>query len=182
MKGKAQLFSLDFVVAAAIIVLMIGVLLNFYDSTSTQEKETRDNAELNIIALNASTLLLENNNCIPTNAVSPGAQFSEQGYELYGCANVAGVTGFGDETKESLMIPQGFDCYIVTGIGEIPVNECDTDIPAEQVDSIKDVVVVERRFAIPLDPENFSKESYERCISNGLGCNAGTVAVKIWKT
>ncbi|HZX33754.1 MAG TPA: hypothetical protein VFF09_00065 [archaeon] len=180
--SRGQIFSLDFIIAMAIVALAIGLLLSFYQTTAAQEKEARVQNELNVIALNASNQLLEKNRC------SPAGGFAGQGYKLFGCLDGSKFSSFSTSaglSKGSLMIPEGFNCYItdMEAFGNIQIlsNICPSDTPA----GVTDVASVERNFVGHAG--DVTKYDYERCVAGlyPLDCAGAfgqkTINVKVWK-
>lgn len=166
---KGQLFSLDFMMAMAITVLAIGLLLNFYELNVYEAKEARINNEIQLVATTAANLLLESNRC--------NTNFEDQGYKLYGCTD---ESGFDSLTKQQLMIPKGFNCFITIDGPPIttPIPNCSTDAPSDT----QTVVSIERTFISGTGI--IDKASFENCIDGS--CSGGTMApktliLKIWK-
>ena len=174
---KGQIFSLDFIIAMAIVALAIGLLLSFYQTTAAQEKEARTQNELNIIALNASNLLLEKNRCEPEGAVGGATDFADQGYKLFGCLDGSKFTAT-PSTKSGLMIPYGFKCYITSSGNFVNVANCEsTDASA----NVQDIAAIDRNFMGHVG--SISKAEYEKCIAGTAGCTLqpGILGVKVWK-
>jgi len=168
--NRGQLFSLDFLIAMGLAVLAMGMLLNYFETTTNVEKEARVQNELNIVAMNASALVLED-----ADSKCPEGIFSAQGYKVYGCA-IAGPenSGFGNIKKEDLMIPDTFKCDISWTGGDN--NDCDDD-PS----SAGNIASVERIFLER--SQSLAKADYEKC-AQGQSCSAytqNTLTVKIWK-
>ncbi|MEK6957441.1 MAG: hypothetical protein AABW99_00465 [archaeon] len=170
-KEKGQIFSIDFVIAAALIVLAMGMLLNFYDYSSNEAKENSVQAELNAIALTASNLALENSPCTPTG-------FETQGYSLEGCSNAN--TAIQGATKQDLMIPEGINCNVRSsdpdGSNSLQMGQC------SQAAGEQDVTSIQRNFVSPAGG-TIDKTTYEKCVNgNPAICPAKKVLqVAIWK-
>lgn len=60
MDSRGQVFSLDLLVSAAVVVLAIGLLLNFYELSTHAQKESEINFEMRGIAERAGDLLVAN--------------------------------------------------------------------------------------------------------------------------
>src|SRR3989344_5042310 len=104
---KGQLFSLDLVIAMGLATLAIGMLLNYYSIAASTDKETREQNELGIIAMNATSQLLEKNRC--------QTDFLPQGYKQHGCVETtpgAVFSPFKAMTKADMMVPRGYGCDI----------------------------------------------------------------------
>ncbi|HLC79966.1 MAG TPA: hypothetical protein VJG83_06130 [archaeon] len=172
---KGQIFSIDFLIAATLTVLAIGLLLGYYETAATYEKETRMKNEFTAIALNASSILLEKNPCIRS------AGFSSQGYNVTGCSE---ETNFNNFSKTQLMIPTGFNCYIHWE-GPDPYNGtlggCNQTDPGT---TPLDIVSIQRPFVSPPLSTGLTKAGYEKCIEEN-NCQDTylefTLTVKIWK-
>ncbi len=168
--NKAQLFSIDFLIAATLIVVIIGATLNFYEITSNSAKESNTRTELTIIGLTATQVLLKKHECELEN------NFKNQGYEVYGCSKLEESTKI---KKDELMIPSEVKCRIeVDGVllneGEAD-NKC-TDDPT----SAFDVVSIERKFV--QKTSEYTKQEYQNCVE-GKSCNETikTLNLKIWR-
>ena len=55
---KGQIFSLDFMIAAGLAVLAIGMILNYYEMTAIAGKEARIKNEMTAVASVAATILI----------------------------------------------------------------------------------------------------------------------------
>lgn len=168
---NGQLFSLDFLVAMGLAVLAIGILLNYYETAASAEREQRVQNELTAVALNASAIMLEE-----VGSKCPDGDFLAQGYKIYGCAIAGpGSSGFGNMQKEDLMIPDTFRCNISWNGGS---SIACADNPA----SAENIASVERGF-LTLASAPLRKADYEKCIEGPI-CVAytrNTLTVKIWK-
>ncbi|VVC00840.1 Uncharacterised protein [uncultured archaeon] len=176
MLGKGQIYSLDFIIAAGLLVLAIGLCLGIYESSTYQAKEAREKSELNAIALTAGSILLGESRC-PLDTTAPvGNQappaFSASGYNAYGCS---GKTPMDAMTKEKIMVPSNFKCRAVlkTGTTETlttAANGCRDD-PAAGAAPM-DISSMERKFLVP--KAALTKANYEKCIENS-GCNLSSI-------
>jgi len=156
-------------IAMGLAVLAIGMLLNFYEVSTYGEKEIRVQNELNIIALNAGSILLEESAC----TMQPS--FSEQGYILNGCAD---PNNFESLSKSELMIPNGFECNISWGEKSSPMTALSycNSLPDG---SDTDIASIEREFF--RFPANISKASFEKCIELGCANTEYKLRVNVWK-
>ncbi|GEM_PF-6942189 len=185
--AKGQIYSLDFLIAAGLLVLALGMLLNYFETAAYEGKEARTKNELTAIALTASNLLLSSNLC-PDNSVS-NPTFLWQGYKAYGCYNEPALRGNNSTTKAQLLMPAKFSCSITLNGSAItdPTAGCRADpepggaspSPAPP----QDIGSVERKF-LSTSPGILAKNIYEKCIA-GFNCPAyteNTLVVRVWLT
>ena len=167
-KEKGQVFSLDFIIALAVVAMTIGMTLHFYELNVYEQKEAMTRNELSLIGVTASNILLNGNQC------RARVEVTDMGYELVGCTD---MTALDSMTKAGLMIPDGINCYISLDGTSNPITECATDAPS----GIKDIAVIRRDFLG--ETALITLAQYENCL-NGTGCSIytpHTVTVKIWK-
>jgi len=171
--NKGQLFSLDFLIAMGLAVLAIGMLLNYYETTTNAEKEQRLQNELTAVALNASALMMQINGC------DLGGGFQDTGYTVYGCSSQTNAENL---TRSELMVPKGFKCKIswtlngVSGEQDDPATECADDDSQIQAN----VASVERVLLSSQSP--LSKADYQKGIEQGIGAYYDYIlTVKVWK-
>ncbi|MEM4261722.1 MAG: hypothetical protein QXU92_00870 [Candidatus Diapherotrites archaeon] len=167
---KGQMFSIDVLLAAGIIVLGIGIILGNYELITIQNKETRFSAEATTIATNAALMLLKKTECqIQT-------EFQEQGYKINNCVNISPLFSY---SKEELLIPKQFKCYFEINDSLLNITDCDQK-PDEKV---KDISTIE--IAIVSTNEELTKKDYEKCIANYFGFDCPlekkTLKVYIWR-
>lgn len=183
MRGKkGQLFSIDFLVAMGLVVLVLGVTISAYETAAIEEKETKVQNELNAIAANAGNLILELNKC-GMNEPDPAdttRTVKSTAYMVYGCYNTgAAGTNFNSTKKEQLMIPVGFGCSVTwrNSAGQSFTHaECGNTIDS----AVADVASLQRTFLGRADP--ITKKDYDKCIE--AGCTAYeqyTMNIKVWK-
>ena len=178
---KGQLFSLDFLIAAGVAVLAVGIMLNYYDAAITSEKEGRLQNELNAIAMNASTQMLEKNRC--------ATDFDSQGYKLYGCYYPGPGSSFKTLQKEELMVPEGFECNatwknLSTGTSDSQTASSDLRCRAAPP-AAGDIASVDRNFLAPASGNSIDKTDYETCVFNYQDCteiyDEYTLNMKVWR-
>lgn len=175
---KGQIYSLDFLIAAGLLVLAIGILLGIFETSTYHGKEARVKNELNAVALTASNALLGSNKC-PLDNTLPGLNFSTQGYRVYGCYN---TNTFANATKSQLLVPAKFKCRIEIN-GAPTTSDSDGCQDILDVDAVADVASVERTFLSPITA-SLTKKDYERCIA-APGCTTygnteNKITVKVW--
>ncbi len=172
---KGQIYSLDFLIAAGLLVLAVGMLLNYFETAAMQGKEARLKNELTAVALTASNVMASKTSCADNFRI---AGEPLQGYSAYGCydtspGKIAGLT------RQHLMIPDGFGCRVQSGNDNISVAGCSLADPTQ---AVHDVAVVERNL---LKASSLHKSAYEKCIFSGAGCNYTDnqpLIVKVWRT
>lgn len=168
MNENGQIFSLDFMISTALVILAIGMALNYYDLASNQEKEARLQTETATIGGAVSMLLLEKNPC-QTN-------FGASGYSATNCSAL--VSSY-STTKDALMIPDGFNCQIKVDGTALSSSGCGTQDPDT---SASDVSVIERNYV--RDTSTLLKKEYEQCIA-GQDCpsllSTHKLEVAIWR-
>jgi uncharacterized protein (UPF0333 family) len=173
-KQKAQIFSLDFIIAAGLVVLAIGMTINYYDIASITGKEARIKNEMTLIATNAATILLEANPCNLEN------EFKEQGYKMAGCSIINNQPDNAN-TKAKLLIPETFNCSIKkNGTTNLNITGCNSDPPTSEID----IVAIDRNFTT-INNFEIKKNEYEECIENGCSGiysdEGNWITVSIWK-
>lgn len=165
---KGQMFSVDVLLAAGIVVLGIGIILNNFEIITIQSKEARFTNELTTIAANATAMLLKESCEMEEN-------WKNQGYLLTNCSKNTGST-----TKEQLMIPNEFKCYFEIDDTALNVNGCEDQKPNEK---IMDIGVIERKYVSITN--NLTKKNYEKCIKNNINniCDLTEKTLKayIWR-
>lgn len=169
-KENGQLYSLDFLISVGLLVLAIGLTLNFYETTAYQEKEARTRNELNTIALTAANILAAKSTC-------PEAAFSAQGYRAYGCYDRAKLSGI---SKSDLLIPADMSCLVKRGnnIENLKAPGC---AQSEPPPTTTDVASVERPLLVPATAP-LTKTTYEKCIAQACDSYVEeTLTVKVWR-
>ncbi len=176
-KERGQIFSIDFLIAAGLAVLAIGMLLNYYETVANAEKESRTQNELAAIAANASSLILERNPC------SLEIGFASQGYRVYGCMH----TTFTAMSKSDMMIPADFSCNLSwkdLDNGTIQSQttgaepRCTNPVPPD-----RSMVSVDRNF-LAQQQISLTKKDYENCIyglCSTLIYHKNVLTLKVWK-
>jgi len=181
--SKGQIFTLDFVIAMAVVVLAIGMVLNFYEMTMYEAKETQIKNELNIIALNAGNNYLLQNPCNPSPAGS--LKFSNQGYELSHCVV---TSSFVDTEKDDILIPDDVECYITLDKdgGGAP-DEIMSYCPTEPGSSVQNIASIKRKFLAAEGTGVITKKDFEDCIEFRNDCDdiyettPYELTVMVWK-
>lgn len=169
--AKGQIYSLDFLIAAGLLVLAIGMLLNYYETSTYQAKEARTKNELNAIALTAGNIISAKANCAET-------AFGNQGYLVYGCIDPDDLSTL---TKGQLLVPFEFKCQVM--LNNSQKSGCSDILSATKNET--DVAIVQKNILTITNPATtLSKESYDKCISNN-GCSGvyseSILLVKVWR-
>lgn len=167
---KGQMFSIDVLLAAGIIVLGIGIILGNYELITIQSKETRFSTEATTIATNAAMMLLKKTEC------EIQQEFLEQGYKLNNCAKISPLFS---TSKEELLIPKNFKCYFEIDNSSLNIIDCEQ----KPDDKIKDISTIEIKFV--QYNEELTKKDYEKCIAKypEFSCplEQKTLKVYIWR-
>lgn len=163
---------MDFLVSLALIVLVIGLMLQFAEVATYSAKQTQEQRELEAVAITASNLLVLNPafSCELTMPAGPGPQIETE--YLTHCIAVSKLNG-SNITKGALGIADPYR-FCIGGI----VN-CGAEANAENVFTVVRKIVTH--------PTGFvTKKELEICI-RGPGideiCNFDTVELelKVWK-
>ncbi len=182
---RGQAFSLDFVIAMSLAVLAIGMLLNNFETITYSEKEARLQNELAVIALNASSLMLELNRCTPSGTPDGPIEFIDQGYRLYGCSN---PDLFQSRTKADLMVPTftpPIKCNITWGNNRTKQSFqlVGADRCADAVPATGEIISIDRNFLSRASA--LAKADYEKCIDSNIDCSGVygdfNLTVKVWR-
>ncbi len=163
------MYSIDALMAAGIIVLCIGVILNNYEIITINTKEARFSNENATIAANAAEMLLASQKC------ELDYSFKEQGYGITNCSKISELSL---QKKPSLLIPEQFKCYFEIDGSTLSIEGCEETKPNEK---IKDITVIERKFLKYTN--QLTKTTYEKCIKEGCQGNfeEKTMVVYIWR-
>ena len=108
---KAQIFSIDFLLASILMVLIIAVLLQFGELNAYNMKEKSLMSELRLIAVSASHQIVSNNNFICQAKTSQGELIVNVYY--LNCLDLKKISNI---NKESLGIPDNFNYSIYSSI------------------------------------------------------------------
>ncbi len=192
---KGQIFSLDFILSLAIIILAIGMMLQFMELQEYNQREAEIQNELYSIGETASLLLVSNPafTCQMTNTIETVDLMPVMGCILIGAPPSHEIT------RDGLGIPSDYSCEIYAeGItrydggapsGDISSNiitECTDDFgtanPDNYYSSEREVV-----FVAATSSENIHKsELYHECVKGepplSCGLESGTIEIRVWKT
>lgn len=172
-KQKGQIFSLDFLLAMGMVVLAIGLMLNFYELNANYAKEERVKSEITAIAINATEVLLSNEKCDLQGGVGSN-KFNNQGYEVFGCAKI--TKNAPPINKDEIMIPEGYSCRAEID-GDLANGDCISDYTG-----VSEVVILDRTFMYTNNI--LKKDEYEECIDGAPSCqlNERTLRLAVWRT
>jgi uncharacterized protein (UPF0333 family) len=182
MDKKGQIFSVDFLISVIVIVLAIGLLLNFYELTVHAQAERNSADELKIASERAADLLVSSPELV-CELVESGDGTNHIMY-LPNCL----VTENSEKeiTKEKLGLI-GFSCNLSgPGAGGL-INQtgvgCTDTFPGD-----KDVVAVKRTIYLTMSNEEgnqeIKKDEYLGCINATSGCSIEgrlEIYLKVWK-
>ncbi|MFH1586383.1 MAG: hypothetical protein ABID38_00840 [Candidatus Diapherotrites archaeon] len=206
MNKKGQIFSLDFILSLTIIILAIGLMLQFMELQEYNQREAEINNELYSVGETATLILMSKPSFLATDNEYFSCRMAGRDFAgtLTSLAPVMGCIPLFtapppelEITKEKLGIPSDYSCNI-TGNGSVSgnitaelnltANECGAifDGSASNVySSTRDVVFLNGTQGPGFEEWIFKKELYHNCIrdNDSLGCplEQGTITLKVWK-
>jgi hypothetical protein len=176
-KGKGQIISLDFLISIAAMTLAIGLLIQFAELKTYNEKEELRWTELKEIAETASDLLVSGQSTVCEMVDA------SNGHLLY-LNNCISSRSIANATKEALAIPSRFSCLIETTV------EGTTDptvVSAEcsgNPSNAKNAYTVSRRVVVYQEPNDNTvpKSGLEECMNGAEECKLkeGTISLTVW--
>ena len=186
MKQKGQVFSVDFLISIMVIVLAIGLLLNFYELSAHAQKESKINSELRSAAERAADLLVYSPDvtCELWDTGSPAQRI------MY-IPNCLVKANNGKELTKAKLGLGGFNCE-VSGTGEISAvnNPSDTGCRGNST-GVTEIIVVKRMVYVTNNEaagnERILKQEYNDCIKNGCTASSGVIrgpyeiTLKVWR-
>jgi|SRR3989344_3125044 len=185
MNKNGQIFSVDFLISIMVVVLAIGLLLNFYELTVHAQTEQAVNDELRIAAEKASDLLVSNPEIICELYESSGAPSIPTTFIMYLPNCIPAGNSPKAITKEKLGLSDEYGCEL-SGVGVSILRKpgCEDD----PVPSDRDIISVKRKIYVTAAPaqasnEKIKKDDYLKCINKEADCPiAGIdVTMKVWK-
>lgn len=196
MNNKGQLFSLDLIIAIALVILAVGLLYRQAELFQYFSKDSDIQSELYRIGLNASNQLVSNPAivCELVDAASPPNVIGYLPNCLAPIINNGGNCPAGLQelgiTKSSLGIPEGYDCSIDFKFGKsneqclIKLCNANSSSASENVFSIERKIV--RKTASAKDNDwkdrTFSKADFDSCVRGS--CTAleeSSFILQVWK-
>ncbi|MDO8634061.1 MAG: hypothetical protein Q7K34_02085 [archaeon] len=157
MDKRGQILSLDYVISLILVLLALGLLLNFFELQTVNAKEAQLSSELETLAEGAARLAL----------ASPdiACRLTNNDYTKYiGVLPNCIPSEPGRLTKENIWIPLEFGCAIITEPGEIfTATGC-----GEAIDNdVNNYYSVTRKIVVNNNDQNVTKGQLEECINNG---------------
>ena len=187
MNKKGQIFSVDFLISVIVIVLAIGLLLNFYELTVHAQVERNSANELKISSERAADLLVSNSEivCELWSTETPAQRIMYLPNCLVKANNGKAIT------KEKLGLTE-FKCDVggnseINAIRNAATTGCkDNSSVAKEIIAVKRMVYVTNSGG----PGNeiILKQDYNDCIKNGCTTSSGVIrgpyeiTLKVWKT
>ncbi len=166
MRSRGQIFSLDFLLSLVLAVLAIGLVLQFFELQSYDQKDLQLRAELETIGFGASDLLVSNPDVVCILTDTGGIQRGT----LPNCLSEGGA----EITKQNLGIPTAYECSI-SGVAASGCNATPSAATAN-IFAIKRKVVTYSLRQVP-------KAELEKCMLSLGGCNLVPLEVelRVWK-
>jgi len=190
MKQRGQVFSVDFLISVMVIVLAIGLLLNFYELSVHAQMESNLSSELRNVAERAADLLVYSPE-FTCELWEDAGETSQRIMYIPNCLVKGDSGNSGKEIIKAKLGLVGFQCE-VSGKGEInaihnPSNTgCEDDPPdATEIIVVKRTVYVTNKGT--KGNERILKQDYNECIKEG--CNTGNrelrgpyeITLKVWR-
>lgn len=172
MDKRGQILSLDYVISLMLVLLALGLLLNFFELQTVNAKEAQLNSELEALANGAARLALTSPDIACRLTSITGDPPKDIGV-LPNC-----IPKNGRLTKQNLGI-QGFECAIATDPIDLLSTECNTDFPDGT-----DYYSVTRKIVVS-DDTTITKDKLEECIRGELlNCvlSDANLTISIWRT
>ncbi|MBN1941283.1 MAG: hypothetical protein JW772_03820 [Candidatus Diapherotrites archaeon] len=179
---KGQLFSLDLLFSLGIIILGLGMVIQFSETRAYSQKEEMLQNELNVIGDTAASLLISNPDIICELEDGSGNIIAY----LDNCINedkIDDLEGTG-VLGEALGIPLGYDFGIYRTNGNQLIYGNPPDI--DPMHTPKNVFAEIRTIATLKNPQlTFEKSDFEDCLRNAANCRIEQErewTVAVWRT
>ncbi|MBS3061206.1 MAG: hypothetical protein J4215_01325 [Candidatus Diapherotrites archaeon] len=160
---KGQLFSIDFLLATALLMLAIGAQLKLVQIQTVDQQEYINQIELEAVGQTAATLFLTNPAVTCPITTSTGTTL----FHLNGCVITPHVP-----TSTELGIPAGYGFNIQGPTGYVQGTAIPSDRPiyTTQVDAISNAAA------------QMPKLQLDGCLTNGCAAIRSTFTLTVWKT
>ncbi len=195
MDKKGQIFSLDFLLSIILVVLALGLILNFMELHEYNMKEEELRIGLNAVGETAADLLVSGPDIVcelvDTYNESTGKYYNINnpnvkriGY-LANCIPKINAVAF-RITKEDLAIPGGYKCKIDNAAiraGELQTGCGDALQPdVDNIYSAKRIIVLYSGTGSPADKKKIAKKDLEECMKSGegAGCPLKQSEITLW--
>lgn len=180
---KGQIFSLDFILAVSLLVLSIGLAINYFEVTSLNASEAAHRQEMRLIAKTASDILVTD----PSIVCDLNTILEQVAGSLPNCIRkTLETTKNGDPiTKTMLGIPSNFDAQLTNVNGEPVTFPAEFSSPPPTTET--DFVSMDRFVAVITSNDiNLTKTRLRNCQKNGEGSancplKQSTIRLKVWK-
>lgn len=181
MKQNGQIFSLDFLISLALVILAIGMAMQFLELKEYETKDYTEQMELERIGNTAAELLVSNPEIVCE--LTDNTRSTVLGH-LQNC--IPKINSEGDRIKKGeLGIPAGFECWIYND------NDFRTDCIMQEPDaSVRNIFSAQRKIVFYKHTggggqpakKKVTKGQLEACL-NGSECDLiqQTVTLKVWK-
>lgn len=169
MNKRGQIVSLDYVISLILVLLALGLLLNFFELQTVNAKEAQLNSELETLAEGAARLAL----------ASPGIACnltSNDGLKYIGVLPNCIPDESGRLTKARIGIPQGFECAIITEPVEIATDCVTVD------NDVNNYYSVTRKIVVKTNGPDVTKGQLEKCVNN-VNCllTDANLTIVVWR-
>lgn len=170
MTKRGQILSLDYVISLLLVLLALGLLINFFELQTVNAKETQLQTEIETLAEGAARLALTS----PDIACKVE---SLDGLKEIGVLPNCIPTQNGRLTKANLALPAGFGCAITTNPPGLFTTNCETKPPGGV-----DYYSVTRKILVKNGTEVVTKNELENCI-DGTACTFmdTNITIIIWR-
>jgi len=182
MNKKGQIFSLDFILSLAVIILTIGLMLQFMELQEYNQREAEIQNELYSIGETASHLLVSS----PSFSCQMDSALDATLMPVLGCILINAPAGY-EITKERLGIPINYKCEIeaeapIGTIVNINNADCIDDHGADNPDNFYS----SKRNAVFFESASgnaqsiYKSELYHFCKPPLGVCTLETGEIKLW--
>ncbi len=176
MKNNGQIFSLDLLLSIVLVIVAIGLAMQYLELKQIEAKERFDQMELERVGNTAAELLVNNHEIICSlvdNASTPIGT-------LANCLNQPTIIT--KITKSMLGIPNNYSCRIEINDTVVLSGDCTGDAT-----DAKNVFAAERKIVLNNTSQapDVSKDDLYECMSRNLAaCELAyaSVELKAWKT
>ncbi len=189
MDSRGQIFSLDFLMAITVLVLAMGLAINYFETNTLNAKEIENQNDLWNAAKTASDVLVNHPDIVCNETSLFAARPAPMDIKLQNCLPQNFPTP--SITKARLGISSAYDCNISNLPGSTfnfgaAANECKNAVPTGI-----DIVSIERRVVmltneLPAGQErDINKKALIYCQRPELGKSCvltdANISIKVWK-
>lgn len=173
MKQNGQVFSLDFLLSIVLVLLAVGIIMQFLELKTYETKEFSQQQELERIGNTAAELLVSNPAIV--------CELKDVAGNTIGTLQNCLATTPSLLKKENLGIPSSYSCNISASGTGVVINsdECNSILDSSTQPNI---FVSTRKIVFQQAGRQVQKSELQNCI-NGAGCSLknGEITIKVWK-